>query len=267
MSDLPTKYDLTKRELARGRNLKLATVASPLVLTAIPAVVSLILFLFFASSPPVAATIFFLGLILTAIGFLKGTLLAGLFGYRYSRWKNEMREKIAADGIKASEIDWFRRELRSQERRALKEIERRDLMLGDAYRETLASRLTASRIIKTTRRELLNTRRRENKIKQLMSENAQAFLDEIAADARNIESIHDDAKLMLAEAESRLQMIEAAALRGGGLADTEMALRRLAERRDSLPLALEEARIASEIRAELEDEEREKTGSEKHELG
>lgn len=254
MSDLPTKYDLTKRDLARGRNLKLATIGSPLVLTAIPAVVSLTLFLLFASSPPVAATIFFLGLIITAIGFVKGSLLAALFGYRYSRWSGEMREKIAADGIKAGEIDWFRRELRAQERRALKEIERKDLLLGDAYRETLASRLTASRIIKTTRRELANTRRRENKIKQLRSENAKQFLNEIAADAKKIESITEDAKLMLAEAESRLQMIEAAALRGGGLADTEVALRRLAERRDSLPLALEEARLASEIRAELQNE-------------
>lgn len=252
MDNLPTKYDVSKRDLARGRNLKVAAIASPLVLTAIPAAVSIFLFIFFASSPPVAATIFFFGFLITVVGFLKGSLLSAFFGYRYSRWSNEIREKMAADGIKANEIDWFRRELRPNEKRSLKEIERKNLMLGDAYRETLASRLTATRIIKSTRRELVQTRRRENKIKQLQSGNAQQFLNEIAADAKKIESIHDEAKVMLAEAESRLQMIEAAALRGGGLADTEMALRRLTERTSSLPLALEEAKIASEIRQELE---------------
>ena len=59
---------------------------------------------------------------------------------------------------------------------------------------------------------------------------------------------------MLAEAETRLQMIEAAAARGGNLADSELALKKLSARSKSLPLALEEAKMAEEIRLELERE-------------
>jgi hypothetical protein len=57
---------------------------------------------------------------------------------------------------------------------------------------------------------------------------------------------------MLAEAESRLEMIEASAARGGTFADSEVALKKLAARASQLPLALEAARIHEEAVAELE---------------
>ena len=60
---------------------------------------------------------------------------------------------------------------------------------------------------------------------------------------------------MLIEAETRLQMIEAASMRGGGLADSELALKKLSARTADLPIALEQAKMAEEIRAELENEE------------
>ena len=59
---------------------------------------------------------------------------------------------------------------------------------------------------------------------------------------------------MLAEAETRLQMIEAAAVRGSGLADSELALKKLSARSQELPLALEEAKLREEIVKELENE-------------
>ena len=59
---------------------------------------------------------------------------------------------------------------------------------------------------------------------------------------------------MLAEAESRLQMIEAAAVRGSTLADSDLALTKLSARAAELPLALEEAKMTEEIRRELEEE-------------
>ena len=58
---------------------------------------------------------------------------------------------------------------------------------------------------------------------------------------------------MLSESEARLQMIEAAASRGGSLADNELALKKLSARASELPLALEAAKLADEIRKELED--------------
>ena len=257
MDELVSKYDISKRDLARGRNLKIAAVSAPLVLSATPAILFLVLTFLFGSTPPVAATFFFIGLILTVLGFVVGLGLTGFFAYRHSTWTKETRERIAADGIKAEEIEWFRHELRTNEKRALKEVGRVDPVLEDAYRETLASRLTATRIIRSAKKELFLTKRRQSKLKQLKllnPESSEKFKAEIERDLTKIESIHDEARQMLAEAESRLQMIEAASVRGSKLADSELALKKLSSRAAELPLALEEAKMAEEIRRELDEE-------------
>jgi hypothetical protein len=262
MEEIVSKYDISKRDLSRGRNLKIAAVSTPFVLAGVPAIVFLILMFVFGSTPPIAATFFFFGLILTILGFVVGLGFSGYFAYRHSTWTKEMRERIAADGIKAEEIDWFRNELKTSEKRVLREMQRTDPMLEDAYRDTLASRLTASRIIRSSQKELALAKRRQSKLKQLKRLNpdsAEKFGDEIKRDLEKIGSINDDAKTMLAEAESRLQMIEAAAARGSHLADSELAHKKLSARAAELPLALEEAKMSEEIRRELEaDEESEK---------
>jgi len=252
MDELTPIYDVTKKDLAKGRNLKIAAWSAPVVLAGLPAVIFLFLTVVFGTTPPVAATFFFLGLILTIIGFVTGLAFSGYFAYRYSNWSKEMRERIAADGIKAGEIDWFRNEMKTSEKRALHEAARSDPLLADAYRETLASRLTATRIIKSSKRELLLARRRETKLKYLKSQNAERFLEEVKGDIDKFSSINGEAKEMLVEAESRLQMIEAAATRGTNLANAELALERLSARTAELPLALEAARMQEEIRKELE---------------
>jgi len=252
MDDLSPIYDVTKKDLAKGRNLKIAAWSAPVVLAGLPAIIFLFLTIAFGTTPPVAATFFFLGLILTIIGFIGGLALSGFFAYRYSNWTKEMRERIAADGIKAGEIEWFRNEMKTSEKKALREAGRSDPLLADAYRETLASRLTATRIIKSSKRELLLSRRRETKLKYLKSQNAERFLDEIKSDIEKISSINREAKEMLVEAESRLQMIEATATRGTNLANAELALERLSARTSELPLALEAAKMQEEIRKELE---------------
>lgn len=254
MNDLTQRYDISKRDLARGRNLKLAAWSAPLALGGVPAAVTFILLFLFGSTPPVAATIFFLGMIISVIGLVAGLGLSGFFAVRHGRWTSEMRERIAAQGIRAEEIEWFRKELKPNEKRALKAISASDAMLADAYRDTLASRLTATRILKTSRRELTLMHRRQNKIKSLRTSNAQQFQEEIAGDIKRITDIQDEAKMMLAEAESRLQMVEAAATRGSSLADSELALKRLSERAKELPIALESAKLTEEIRQELEKE-------------
>jgi hypothetical protein len=257
MDEIVSKYDISKRELARGRNLKIAAIASPLVLPALPAIIFLFLMFVFGSTPPVAATIFFIGLILTVFGFLIGLALAGFFAYRHSNWTKETRERIAADGIKAEEIEWFRHELKPSEKRMLREMQKTDPMIEDAYRETLASRLTASRILKSSRRELMLTKKRQAKLKQLKRlnpESSEKFGAEIERDIDKITAINEEAKQMLDEAESRLQLIEAAAARGSHLADSELALKKLSARASELPIALEEAKMAEEIRRELENE-------------
>ena len=92
-------------------------------------------------------------------------------------------------------------------------------------------------------------------MKQLKSSRAEEFQAEIVNDLDKIGKINVEAKLMQAEAESRLQMIEAAASRHGGLADSELALKKLSARTAELPLALEAAKMSDEIRRELEREE------------
>lgn len=247
-------HDITPRELARGRKLTIGAVAVPTLLTAVPAIATLVLMLLAAGGPPVAAVILFAGIVATALGFFAGVVVSTILFQRRSTWTKEMRERIAANGIRAEEIDWFRHELKSNEKRALKSVEASDLLLADAYRETLASRLTATRIIKSSKRELLQTKNRQSSLRRLKSARSEEFQVEISKDLRNIQKINDEANMMQAEAESRLQMIEAAASRHGNLADSELALKKLSLRTAELPLALEAARMSEKIKLEIERE-------------
>ena len=246
--------DITPSDLAKGRKLKLGAIAAPVVLTLTPAIITFLLLLLAASGPPVAAVILFAGIVSTVIGFLIGVVTSAILLQKNNVWTKEMRDRIAADGIKAEEIEWFRKELRPSEKRALKAVSARDLLLADAYRETLASRLTATRIVKSSKRELLLAKQRQNSLKRLKSQRSDEFQAEIGRDIEKISDINDEAKLMLSEAEARLQMIEAAATREGSLADSELALKKLTARTAELPLALESAKMSEEIRRELENE-------------
>lgn len=246
--------DITKTDLDRGRKLVAGAVAAPATLTALPAIITLLLLVLAPLAPPVAVVVFFFGAVATALGLLIGLSVTGLLLHRRGRWLREMRERIAANGIRAEEIGWFTHELKSAEKRALRAVESRDLLLGDAYRETLASRLTATRILKSSKRELALARKREGRLKQLKSGRRDEFLTEIGRDVQKVSGIRDEAAAMLAEAEARLQMIEAAATRGGRLADDQLALKKLSARTTQLPLALESAKLSEEIRLELEAE-------------
>lgn len=247
-------YDITPAELGKGKKLFAGAVAAPIALTSIPALATFLLMLLAAAEPPVAVVIFFVGMILTALGLISGLVISGILFGRRAKWTRDMRERIAADGIRAEEIGWFRHELKSNEKRALKAVENRDPLLADAYRETLASRLTATRIVRSSKRELLLAKRRQDSLKQLKSSRSEEFYSEIGRDVEKISKIRDEAKNMLGEAESRLQMIEAAASRQGGLADSELALKKLSARASELPLALESAKMSEEIRLELQKE-------------
>jgi len=246
------RYDVTTADLRHRRRLTAGAIAAPLILTLIPAVITLLLLLLASAGPPVAAVILFFGVIATALGLLIGSVMSGILLQRRAAWTKDMRERIASDGIRAEEIEWFRKEMKSSEKRALKAVESTDLLLGDAYRDALASRLTATRIVRSSRRELQLAKRRQGMLKQLKSAQAETFRDETTRDIEKISNVSDQAKAMLIESEARLQMIEAASTRSGPLADSELALKKLAGRTAELPLALESARIADDIRRELE---------------
>jgi hypothetical protein len=253
MKELEPRFEITRKEIVKDKALKAGAWLAPVSLSVIPALIFFIFFIF--SIGTVTAIIpFSLAVISLIVGFIIGLgISGGLMLYR-SRWLAQVRERLAVDGIKAEEVDWFKNELTSNEKKALKEIQARDLLLADAYRETLASRLTAMRIIKSSRHELLLSQRRQNKLKYLKSENSAEFQEEIKKDIEKLSEIKKEAEQMSVEAETRLQMIEAAAARGGSLADSQIALKKLSARASELPLALESARMEEEIRRELEKE-------------
>jgi len=253
MNDLVPRYEVTRKDEAKDKLLKYGAAAAPFVVSTVPAAVFFFLFLV-SSVTPTAAMFFFLSLLSLVAGFLAGLAgSAGALVYR-SRWLSGLRERIAADGIKAEEVKWFSKELKSSEKKALKEIKTRNLLLADAYTETLASRLTATRIIRSSGQELVLAKRRENKLRYLKSENMGEFREEVRKDIENIQRIRQEAREMELEAESRLQMIEAASRRGTELAGNELALKKLTARSEQLPLALEEAKMEEEIRRELTEQ-------------
>lgn len=249
MNELETRYDVTKKDLAKGSRMKIAAWTTPFALALVPFILFFLLFLALDSIP-----LFFLSIIFLIGGFVVGLIASAIFAYKYNNWLKEIREKMAIDGIRADEIDWFKNELTAQEKKALKDLQSKNLLLADAYRETLASRLTATRIIKSSRKELSYANQRENKLKYLKSENSENFLSEVRNDIEKLSGIKTEAEQMKAEAESRLQMLEAAAMRGSNLADSELALKKISARQAELPLALEAAKMEDEIRRELEKE-------------
>jgi hypothetical protein len=254
MNELEPRYTVSSKDLAKGRAMKITALAAPFALSIVPVVLFTVLFVLFGTTPPLAFTFFFFGVILAIAGFLIGLVISAVFAYKYSEWLKKIRERIAVDGIRAEEIEWFKHELTAAEKKSLKEIQSQNLLLADAFRETLASRLTATRIIKSSKQELLLAKKRQNKMKYLKSENSKEFQEEIQKDIKKLSQIEQEAKLMRDEAETRLHMIEAAARRGTNYADSELALKKLSARTAELPLALEAAKMEQEIRMELEKE-------------
>jgi len=253
MNELQPRYEITRKDLAKNKALKYGAWLAPALLAIVPALVFFILFLF-SSATPTAFTFLFFSLVSLVAGFLIGLIInGGIFFYR-SRWLADVRERLAVDGIKANEVEWFQHELTTGEKKSLKEIERKDLLLADAFRDTLAARLTATRILKSSKHELLLVQRRQNKLKYLKSENSANLQEELKTDVEKLSKIKTEAEEMRVEADTRLQMIEAASRRAGMVADTELALKKLSARTAELPLALESAKMEDEMRRELEKE-------------
>lgn len=252
MNELQPRYEITRRDLAKDKVLKYGALTAPLVLSVVPAVTLFVLSLFAAGAT--TAMFVFFSLISLVVGLVFGLMIAGGIFYYRSRWLAQVRERLAVDGIKASEVEWFTHELKTTEKKSLKEIEQRDLLLADAFRDTLAARLTATRILKSSKQELLLVQRRQNKLKYLKSENSNNLQEELKTDYEKLSKIQNEAQEMNVEAETRLQMIEAAARRGGTVADNELALKKLSARTNELPLALESAKMEEEYRREFEKE-------------
>ena len=156
-----TRYEITRRDVAKDKLLKYGAWLAPVTLSLVPAVILFILSL--PASGSAAAALVFFSLIALVVGFIFGLMITGGILYYRSKWLADVRERLAVDGIKANEVEWFKHELTTNEKKSLKEIEAKDLLLGDAFRDSLAARMTATRILKSTKKELLLIQRRQGK--------------------------------------------------------------------------------------------------------
>jgi hypothetical protein len=200
------------------------------------------------------------------VGSLVG-LLAALFVVLYrGRWEKRLRERLASDGVTADELSWFASELTPAQRRALKEMEAQNPLLADAYRETLAARVTAVRVLAAARRDSEAVGRRFAEASRLQSAGRAALEEDLRKDRSRLERILRETNEHHAEIETRLHTIEALASRRASEAETEVALLRLGAVRAHTPLTLESARAESEAREEVEQELRDKLAQHQRDL-
>lgn len=201
------------------------------------------------------ATLFLL-LTLSAIPFslIVAIILTTVLLFLKRNWTRRLRERLASDGITADELEWFHSELTKGEKRALKMMEKQQPLLADAYRETLALRLNATRLAAHSRRDLLLVERRIGRARYLNAPDTAVLLEELNRDRARLESLKQEGSSRRAEAEARLQMIEAAASRGASWAETNYMLQRLDEGRKNVPLGLETERARQQFREDTQRE-------------
>ncbi|HEX8127756.1 MAG TPA: hypothetical protein VF527_01415 [Pyrinomonadaceae bacterium] len=196
---------------------------------------------------------------LVAMSTLAGGAILGLFVvvllFIYRRqWERKLRNRLAADGITSDELQWFEGELTKAERRTLREIEGRNLLLADAYRETLAARLTATRVAANAKREAVAVERRMQDTSRLQAAGRATLEQELRSDRERLGRIEAEATERRAQAEARLLMIEAAAGRDASDEETRIALQRLELAEAQVPYPLETARLEREAREQIEQE-------------
>jgi hypothetical protein len=253
MKELVRQGDISTSEYRRDRLRLAGAISSPLLIPVVPASVLAVIGFLTAASPPALISILFFAAVWFLIGGFAGLVIMGFLLRNRARWKKQLKEKISRTGIRTRHVQLFKRELRSHERRALKEIEDRDPLLGDAYRETLASRLTSSKILKLTDLELSDAQRRKERVKRISSSDARGLIEEIESDIGRLWTVRRDSEKLLADSELRLEKIEATSRRGTSLSEAESSLKNLSERSAQLPLALEAARMREEVMRDLEN--------------
>ena len=193
---------------------------------------------------------------LTSLGLLSVFgLVAAYFVVLYRRlWERRLRERLAADGVTADELSHFASELTEGQLRALRGMEARTPLLAGAYRETLAARITAARVLARARDDAALVEQRLQSVSGLQAAGRAQLEEDLRRDRARLERVRREADEHARELDARLQMIEAIASRDVSQAETEMALRRLGSVRENLPLGLEGVREEQQAREEVEQE-------------
>ncbi len=198
------------------------------------------LVLFVASATTDSAAIYLLlSFVSLGAGLVVGLFLLILLLLYRRRWQARLRDRLAIDGITANEVPWFSAELSSEERTEWGELKKENPLLADAYCETLAARLTATRIVARSRGAILKVERQISRTRNLAGVENGALLNDLDSDRQRFDLIRSEATVRLAEAKARLQSIEAAANRSLSQTEIELMLSRLTAAQEHLPLALE----------------------------
>ncbi|MFN2492982.1 MAG: hypothetical protein ABR501_08870 [Pyrinomonadaceae bacterium] len=205
-----------------------------------------------AASTESAAIYLLLAFVSVGAGLLVGALVLILLLFYRKRWYAQLRDRLAADGITANEVRWYTSELSSQERKAWSELKQKDPSLADAYGETLAARLTATRIIARARTGALKIERQLSRMRNIPNVDTSTLLNDLRLDRERLEVLQHEAGVRLSESKAQLLMIEAAANRTLDQRETDLMLRRLATSQQQIPLALEMATLEQEALIEFE---------------
>lgn len=210
--------------------------------------------LFLASATTESAALYLLlSFVSLGLGLVVGLVLFILLSFYRRRWYSRLRDRLASDGITAAEVPWFQSELSPEERRTWRELKQHNLLLADAYCETLAARLTAARIGARARGEILRIERQINRTRDLSGVDTTSLMNDLLSDRARVDILRSEASARLSEAKVRLQAIEAAANRSLNQSETELMLRRLAASQEQFPLALEMANLEQQAIREVED--------------
>src|SRR6266850_1378036 len=198
-----------------------------------------------------AAVYLLLSFVSMGIGLVAGVFALLLLLLYRRRWHARLRDQLAADGITADEVVWFNSELSSEERKIWKELKVKNVLLADAYCETLASRITATRIVARARAEISRIERQRNRTRSIRGADTTLLLSDLLSDRQRVEGLRQEATLRLSAAKARLQTIEAAANRSLSKTETDLMLRRLTASQEQFPLALEMANLEQEALKEM----------------
>jgi hypothetical protein len=212
------------------------------------------LFLFFfltSASTDSAAFYLLLSLISLGIGVMVSLMIILAFWLYRRRWSRHLRERLAADGITVGELCWFHSELSSEEKKTWRELETINPLLADAYAETLAVRLTATRIAVRARGEVLQIERQISRTRRLPKADTVSLVEDLIADRERAVIIRQEAQTGEVQAKARLQSIEAAARRQLNQTETSVMLHRLSTSQSQMPLGLELAKLEQRARNEI----------------
>jgi hypothetical protein len=248
-----SKNRLTATERTTHLSLQTAPWLAFLII-ALPAPLYFLFRYFNAASGAEAGEFMLLAMTTLAAGSIIGLIaVVLLFIYRW-QWEKRLRNRLAADGVTTDELKWFTGELTKAERQTLREIETRNLLLADAYRETLAARITATRVAAHARREAVAVERRIRSTARFGAAERATLEVDLQGDRERLGRIEAEAAGRQAQAEARLLMIEAAAGRNASDEETRIALQRLELAEAQIPHSLEHSRLEREAREQVEQE-------------